>query len=399
MMRGAEVTNSGASSLRLKWLAGPRISQFDPSMAVRQILAEPEVDKIANEGRTEKVNRLLEAFGQPWRRASAIYLPCGTNLVQRINEMEAGLIAMYKGFSLDPNLMQSGERVDIADSIGMFRIINLAYPRIRLIGMMADGCWAVNTTAVQCDPELQGLRYSQGLAAVIIRRLICKLRSTPEGRAIREAAAVRVDFLRRIFSLTGNADLLVLSSDLWERDFDRYAICLQKAIEFCMQRADGKKEPVREGDQITLRGPNYRRYNTDFQRLYVPFVLAEAIYLEQAYRARIALCPTSERGFSRILGKFARANASDSLGDMWFERPPDVVLDCMEGCAPISRITFRDGPAAVRAKLEADLYYAAWMGEVIEPFVPGSLPQPGAGMSIYSLAVRISEFIEMVNRL
>ncbi len=82
-------------------------------------------------------------------------------------------------------------------------------------------------------------------------------------------------------------------------------------------------------------------FSTDFQKLYVPFVLAEALYLEQVWNAKIALCPTSERGFSKMLRKFSKSNGSNSLGDMWFERPPDIALDIVDGQL-IDRITFRD---------------------------------------------------------
>ena len=244
---------------------------------------------------------------------------------------------------------------------------------------------------------MQELRYRPRLAEMVVESLLEKMDKTEDGRKVREAAAIRVDYLMRLLSLVGNTRLLVLSRDLWRTDFRKYTECLQQAIEFCMKRADGGSGGIAEGDRITLRGPNYNRYNTDFQKLYVPFVLAEALYLERAENAKIALCPTSERGFSRMLRKFAKENGLDSLGDVWFERPPDIVLDCVQGGRPMERITFRDDQDTVRAKLEADIYYAAWMGEVIEPFEPGSMPQPGAGVSIQSLAGRIVSFIDRVN--
>ncbi len=394
---------SNGSLIRLRQLAAAKCSQFDPSVAVRPILSEPQIEGIASKGKIADANRFLEAVVQPWRKASTIYLPNGQALFDNADRITSGEVAIYKGFSLDPSLAAKGERVDIIDSLGMMKTMIMGFPQMRFVGVMADGCWMANTRSVRDDPALQELKYSPRLAAMVVEKFLEKLGKTDDGMAVKESADIRTAYLERMFlkllvanfSSPNYSTLLRLSTDIWQKDFARYTQCLQQAIEFCMKRADGDARasvPIKEGDRIILRGPNYNRYNTDFQKLYVPFVFAESLYLATAYGAKVSLCPTSERGFSRLMRKFDEQTGAGSIGDIWFERAPDIVLDCVKGGKPMDRITFRDGQWKIRSKLAADLYYAAWMGEVLEPFVPGSMAMPGNPLSVKKLAGNLYDF-------
>ncbi|MEK6843287.1 MAG: hypothetical protein AABY04_02265 [Candidatus Micrarchaeota archaeon] len=296
---------------------------------------------------------------QIWRKTEQIAVPYISEFFKVVSESEP---IIYKGVSYNPMIGAFGENFNLIDFFGWAKESNF-----KSIILNASIYAIINEAK---SPLVRNFGEDSAKNAIEFIRT-----KSDDYSNVFALAEKREKYLRSIgYSLFPPIGQPLVLEALEMFKSKQYENCLQEAIVFC---ADG---PVPGAELIIKKYANYTRYNTNYQRWYSVFVLAEALYLNRAFGVNIKLGPTTESNFDSLIREFMQ-KLEIPYGFIWYDRGIEKQVPYPEA------ISFEDTKESIEKKIRNPLI-RNWMEELLRPF--------GLGKEQKDMGDTIAEIIEKV---
>ncbi|MBI5225094.1 hypothetical protein HY989_04460 [Candidatus Micrarchaeota archaeon] len=347
-----------AEKITLAIRAGRSIANVTQGELSKKAIFQELKDKSSPE-QVEICQRFDKTF-QIWRKTEQIAVPYISEFFKVVSESEP---VIYKGVSFNPMIGAYGENFNLIDFFGWAK-----ESQFKSIILNASIYAIINEAK---SPLVKA--FSKDSAKQAIDFILSK---ADEYKNVFELTEKREKYLRSIgFSLFPPSEQpLVLEAQQMFKS-QRYMECLQEAIIFC---ADGSAS----GKELEIKKyANYTRYDTNYQRWYSVFVLAEALYLNRAFGVNIKLGPTTESNFDSLIREFMQ-KLEIPYGFIWYDRGIEKQVPYPEA------ISFEDSIESIQKKIQNPLV-KQWMEELIKPFELGE-GQKGLGKNIANIIEKVN---------